>query len=1505
MDLEHRVCAEVELVQQGIRCVKCGAIRKLYGGQLGLNSLLEATARLEGCNQQEVPHPLFDDLMNELSPNYNGKKPNIQHLPTRSGSFRCKCGTDLLSVPQDDAWTQAAGFHCLQDDKWLQNAPAYYSWHVASLFAKKLGLGSKDWDALPAVQAPQSLYYTLWSEARADAMQAEDEQTQEKKLPASRKKSPFSPVGRTQQVPIPSSPSSCSSSLSPPRKSVNSPTEEVPSPDNKHDVTLEEETEGSSAPETKEEVKPADENDDKIEPDEEAGEPSSPPRPSPSPTSPGTTLSYKNCVEHYQTAAQHFYAKHSLLLASAMQENIEELQIAGDVAQAPAPSSLAPSTVGLGEADSLNTHFDIMSAKSNTWHTGVVRTYSTGSKLYVGGGGAQELIPMDADYVISAVNSQYYQDTNKLVIAGRDEEGGHNQYVVTLPPNVQQSHSKDNPRWMSCNFLFYEDRAQIRDAVKMVRRAIMDGKNVFVHCIGGNHRAPVLSAAIIMITEGIKFIDAVQVVTAAKPCRIDQWFSKITSRAQEAARENRNQNTVQDWVIYWWQFAASGEYLLNQSVSIGYVAQNNTHHRFRIPRPDTSCGLSWECRLECVKPPPKFNYFAITKVSGGRVADPSASCGSNQSSTPVLPPPGQAKNVVGVIGAKVLSFFKRVPLPDYFSYTVPTQTISQAWSDLASQDLRANFTFLCNELNITPSATGSNPLTARNLMVILIGSLVARLPAHGTMVNVMHVECLTFMVAFCTAFFSDCAKDPARESHSLWLQLLETLADCSRRLSSFYDCYFCFEEKDWGTFPWIRGDSLHETHGTPPIPSFLSHFLDNAIPSLKVLLYHLPADHHGVPNSRHQADYHAMSRIPPDAGIRWLDSKSPLHRLHPRTTQAAMCTVPKAADWTIDDQDAHLPPQSSCCYVGSNAWGMHSPGTNENHPFWQTKWAQKHGGGASLNPRYFKYLHQMPNFPFLPQHDAFTKEQLDMMNAAIVSDSMLLWPADFERNQSDASFTHHHEALLRIEGHLYNRVINAMHGIISIFREAAMPKYGKWQIALVSGATSTYGLISLSTIVAYLNGETEWFSCHLCHHHFRQCECGVGPDHPECTPTRTIWHRLKDRERGKSMLYERLEPFRCALRVGLPRLPRSSTLPSPYLPYNVFVTATWTVKTLLAFLMRTAGSTGVLTMRPGKADPYVSPVGIGFIYDPPAARKVHGNCIAYENAVSWMPWPSSLASNAPIHPYEVPYFTYTHWLPLLRFDNLESVHPLFGAEQITAVDHAFMRAVYESWTPEFFWSRSQGRVDIANARPDYFLGPMPLSRTRQMIFCLSELSRSELADVWTRSKHRVQAVFGKHMPDWKQDILQYTLNTAMKLAAERTETLRLTCVAVDPAILPLKILHYTTPTRYACMHDTTYSFRAATLRDLWVIFGAPSFGGAFYKEPWSQEEALCACSADLAHLVSLRLARDMTKYQAFLLRGSIWTCISVLLPALTHGKRIKQLLRPACPIEMSLLGSSR
>ena len=103
-----------------------------------------------------------------------------------------------------------------------------------------------------------------------------------------------------------------------------------------------------------------------------------------------------------------------------MQADIGELHV--ESTDAPLAEGAHPSSHNIAvKTDETSEQFSIMSAHSDKWHIGVVRTYSTGSKLYVGGGGCQELVPSDAEYIISAVQSYYYQSTNTLVITAKEE----------------------------------------------------------------------------------------------------------------------------------------------------------------------------------------------------------------------------------------------------------------------------------------------------------------------------------------------------------------------------------------------------------------------------------------------------------------------------------------------------------------------------------------------------------------------------------------------------------------------------------------------------------------------------------------------------------------------------------------------------------------------------------------------------------------------------------------------------------------------------------------------------------------------------------------------------------------------------------------------------------------------------------------------------------------------------------------------------------------------------
>ena len=103
---------------------------------------------------------------------------------------------------------------------------------------------------------------------------------------------------------------------------------------------------------------------------------------------------------------------------------------------------------------------------------------------------------------------------------------------------------------------------------------------------------------------------------------------------------------------------------------------------------------------------------------------------------------------------------------------------------------------------------------------------------------------------------------------------------------------------------------------------------------------------------------------------------------------------------------------------------------------------------------------------------------------------------------------------------------------------------------------------------------------------------------------------------------------------------------------NTFLNTTFSARLVAAFLLRHAGTSCVLTFRPGTEQLFVLPI----------CSVPHGNGVEDIHAHGWLPWP--LQNNARVHPLELTAFQPGHahndlWQTTQHFQTQQQQHPLY------------------------------------------------------------------------------------------------------------------------------------------------------------------------------------------------------------------------------------------------------
>ena len=268
------------------------------------------------------------------------------------------------------------------------------------------------------------------------------------------------------------------------------------------------------------------------------------------------------------------------------------------------------------------------------------------------------------------------------------------------------------------------------------------------------------------------------------------------------------------------------------------------------------------------------------------------------------------------------------------------------------------------------------------------------------------------------------------------------------------------------------------------------------------------------------------------------------------------------------------------------------------------------------------------SFPFTMDMHPFSKDQLDHLHMLLLTkDALIATDEEFERNlpaRDGASFRAHRNA----ERDTRNQLLQAMQGIISLIRYLAKEE----KKVISSNCTASQGFISVSTITAYLNGETNWSTLHAKWWESMQSI------------------QLKGKGTGPSPMLLQAPYYACLTT----KHNISMDFTRPDLKNNPLVQGTLSTRLVSMFLLHFAGDICSLAFRPGTTELYAIPVGTG----------AHCCCMEAGKAPAWVPW--AIEESAPIHPIELAHFgVQKHLFPLRRFHDADTRHPFYTMETMS------------------------------------------------------------------------------------------------------------------------------------------------------------------------------------------------------------------------------------------------
>ena len=102
--------------------------------------------------------------------------------------------------------------------------------------------------------------------------------------------------------------------------------------------------------------------------------------------------------------------------------------------------------------------------------------------------------------------------------------------------------------------------------------------------------------------------------------------------------------------------------------------------------------------------------------------------------------------------------------------------------------------------------------------------------------------------------------------------------------------------------------------------------------------------------------------------------------------------------------------------------------------------------------------------------DTLSKDKLEYLHMLLLTkDSLITTDAEFDKHLPAADVASF-QAHLNAERDTRSRLLQAMHGIISLIRYLAKEQ----RKVIPRNCTASHGFLSVSTITAYLNAETDW-----------------------------------------------------------------------------------------------------------------------------------------------------------------------------------------------------------------------------------------------------------------------------------------------------------------------------------------------------------------------------------------------------------------------------------------------
>lgn len=125
--------------------------------------------------------------------------------------------------------------------------------------------------------------------------------------------------------------------------------------------------------------------------------------------------------------------------------------------------------------------------------------------------------------------------------------------VVTMcskPPNIQTP--KKNGEWLHRDFSGYDLRnfELIGSIVQDIRQRLEEGKTVLIHCLDGQDRTGLVGFTLIrLFNPGLSFRDLKNIISKARPARVNYWFNKERLLI-ETSEYNLSAQILEDHLLY-------------------------------------------------------------------------------------------------------------------------------------------------------------------------------------------------------------------------------------------------------------------------------------------------------------------------------------------------------------------------------------------------------------------------------------------------------------------------------------------------------------------------------------------------------------------------------------------------------------------------------------------------------------------------------------------------------------------------------------------------------------------------------------------------------------------------------------------------------------------------------------------------------------------------------------------------------------------------------------------